>query len=57
MIKVLFVDDEPHVLDALQRNMHGMCREWQMRFCAGSAEALEQLATDPADVVVSDMPS
>lgn len=55
MIKVLFVDDEPHVLDGLRRHMHCMRDHWQMRFVSGSAEALQQLEVEPADVVVSDM--
>jgi HD-like signal output (HDOD) protein/CheY-like chemotaxis protein len=55
LIKVLFVDDEPHVLDGLRRNMHSMRDEWDMRFCSGSVGALQQLELEAADVVVSDM--
>jgi HD-like signal output (HDOD) protein len=51
----LFVDDEPMILEALERSLYSMRKEWDMRFAGGGAEALELLAEWPADVVVSDM--
>ncbi|NJB67814.1 putative nucleotidyltransferase with HDIG domain [Desulfobaculum xiamenense] len=53
--RILFVDDEPNVLSGLRRMLHGMRREWDMRFAASGAEALTLLASEPFDVVVSDM--
>ena len=52
---ILFVDDEPLILEALERSLSPMNREWHMRFACCGAEALEQLEEEPADVVISDM--
>jgi putative nucleotidyltransferase with HDIG domain len=54
-LRVLFVDDEPNVLDGLRRTLREFRREWDMRFAPGGAAALATLAATPADVVVSDM--
>jgi HD-like signal output (HDOD) protein/CheY-like chemotaxis protein len=55
MINIIFVDDEAKILDGLRRSMYCMRGEWKMRFeCTGSA-ALQALANEPADVIVSDM--
>ena len=40
--RILFVDDEPFVLQALQRMLHGMCEEWDMEFVTSGAQALER---------------
>lgn len=56
MLRVLFVDDEPHILRGLRRSMMSMGEEWDMTFFASGAEALELMKREPAfDVVVSDM--
>jgi putative nucleotidyltransferase with HDIG domain len=55
MIRVVFVDDEVNVLQAMQRTMHGMRRDWDMEFLPSGAAALGSLAKIPADVLVSDM--
>jgi len=55
MIRILFVDDEVSVLQAMQRSLHGMRNEWSMTFASSGAAALEELAKRPADVIVSDM--
>lgn len=55
MKRVLFVDDDPRVLDGLRRMLHSMRREWQMDFAEGGQQALERLAASPYDAVVSDM--
>jgi HD-like signal output (HDOD) protein len=55
MKQVLFVDDEPLVLEGLQRMLFNMRREWDMRFAGSGGEALRLMAETPADVVVSDM--
>ncbi len=55
MLRVLFVDDEPHVLESLQDALRSRRNEWQVT-CAGSAvEAWARLETSPFDVVVSDV--
>jgi HD-like signal output (HDOD) protein/CheY-like chemotaxis protein len=53
--RVLFVDDEPKVLAALQRMLRPMRHEWEMQFVGSGAEALTSLAQSPFDVLVSDM--
>jgi len=53
--RLLFVDDDNNVLDGLRRSLHSMRRDWRMHFVSGAAEALEALAREPYDAVVSDM--
>lgn len=55
MKRVLFVDDEPNILEGLRRMLHDHRGEWDMHFATSGAEALEILAQTPCDVVVSDM--
>jgi DNA-binding NarL/FixJ family response regulator len=55
MIRVLFVDDDPLVLDNLRSLLHRQEREWDMVFASDPEAALDELALEPADVVVSDM--
>jgi response regulator RpfG family c-di-GMP phosphodiesterase len=51
--KVLFVDDEPQVLDGYRRQLG---RKYRMECASGGEEALERISTDgPFAVVVSDM--
>jgi putative nucleotidyltransferase with HDIG domain len=53
--RIVFVDDELHILQAMGRTFHGMRNEWNMEFLSSGAAALESLAKAPADVIVSDM--
>ncbi len=55
LVSVLFVDDEPRVLDGLRRMLRGMRNEWKMTFVTSGEQALEELATNHYDIVVSDM--
>ena len=55
MKRILFVDDEPNVLDGLRRMLRPMRKEWEMAFAPGGEEALDALAEKHFDVVVSDM--
>lgn len=55
MTLVLFVDDEPRVLNGLRRQHHALRDEWSMRFAAGGREALGCLADEPVDVLVTDL--
>ncbi len=52
---ILFVDDEPAVLDGLRNLLRKQRHRWQMTFALGGKAALEELAKAPFDVVVSDM--
>jgi len=55
MQRILFVDDEAKLLGGLRRMLHGMRDEWQMEFVENGPDALQRLAQQPFDVVVSDM--
>jgi HD-like signal output (HDOD) protein len=55
MKNLLFVDDEPKVLQGLQRQLHSARNDWKMNFIDGAAKALEFMAANPVDVVVTDM--
>jgi HD-like signal output (HDOD) protein/CheY-like chemotaxis protein len=54
-IRILFVDDEPRLLEGLQRSLRPMRKEWTASFAPGGEEALAVLATEPFDVIVTDM--
>lgn len=55
MMQLLFVDDEPRVLDGLQRMLHSRRRIWNMTFALGGKEAIEQIDARPFDLIVSDL--
>ncbi|RMF66270.1 MAG: HDOD domain-containing protein [Calditrichaeota bacterium] len=52
---ILFVDDEPNVLQGLRRMLRPLRDEWEMSFAQSGEEALQRLAETHVDVVVSDM--
>lgn len=52
---ILFVDDEPMILDGLRRMLRGMRRDWAMEFIEGGVAALERLTSGPVDAIVCDM--
>jgi HD-like signal output (HDOD) protein len=52
---LLFVDDEPRVLQGLQRQLRPMRNEWEMNFVASGSDALAFMATHLVDIIVSDM--
>jgi HD-like signal output (HDOD) protein len=54
-IRVIFVDDEPRVLEGLKRMLRPKRNEWQMTFVGSAAEALNALRKEPCEVVVTDM--
>lgn len=55
MKRILFVDDEPKILDGLKDLLRKQRKQWDMVFALGGQEALAQLAQGRFDVVVSDM--
>lgn len=55
MKKILFVDDDPRILDGLKRMLRGQRHEWDMAFAESGKAALEILSEAPHDVIVSDM--
>jgi HD-like signal output (HDOD) protein/CheY-like chemotaxis protein len=52
---ILFVDDEPHVIDSLRNLLRKQRKEWQMGFVLGGEAALKELMATSYDVIVSDM--
>ena len=52
---ILFVDDEENILRGLARMLRSQNHVWSLRFALGGQQALEMMAQEPADVVVSDM--
>lgn len=55
MLKVLFVDDEPYVLEALRDMLRPFRHRWSLSFANGGPEALDLLDRNTMDLVVTDM--
>jgi putative nucleotidyltransferase with HDIG domain len=54
--KIIFVDDEPNVLQGLRRTLRPMRASWDMQFFEHAEDALEAMEENGAvDIVVSDM--
>ncbi len=54
-LRILFVDDEPAILDGLRRLLRPMRDEWDTFTAGGGLEALALLEREAMDVIVSDM--
>ncbi len=52
---ILFVDDEPNILDGLRRMLRSMRNEVTLYFAQSGIEALEIMNTNDIDIIVSDM--
>lgn len=55
MRRILFVDDEPRILEGLQRMLRSQRRMWNMSFASGGQAALAELEASRFDVIVTDM--
>jgi putative nucleotidyltransferase with HDIG domain len=53
--RILFVDDEPPVLEGLRTRLHKLHTKWSMTFVDSGATAIERMQERPYDVIVSDM--
>jgi len=53
--RVMFVDDQPVILELIQLTVRAMNEEWETSFAHSAEEALELLAQAPYGLVVSDM--
>jgi len=53
--RILFVDDEPMVLQGIERSLRTMRGEWETEFATSGAEALESMGRAHFDVVITDM--
>jgi len=54
-IRMLFVDDEPSLLEVIEMALRPMAKEWETHFVQSGKDALALMAREPFDVVVSDM--
>jgi HD-like signal output (HDOD) protein len=52
---VLFVDDEPRILEALRSAFNGREAEWDMVFVSNAEAAMSEIRTRRFDVIVSDL--
>jgi HD-like signal output (HDOD) protein len=55
MRRVLFVDDEPKILEGLRRMLRALRHEWEMAFAPGGEAAPAMMEASPFDIIVSDM--
>ena len=55
MKRVLFVDDEPQVLQGLRVSLYARRKEWDMHFAADGAQAIELMRGSPFDALVTDL--
>lgn len=53
--RILFVDDEPRVLNGLKRLLHPHRGEWDMEFAGNADRAMAVLESGPVDVLVTDL--
>lgn len=53
--RILFVDDEPRVLDGLRDRLRRQRGRWEMFFVGSGQDALDLLSAQPIDVIVTDM--
>jgi HD-like signal output (HDOD) protein len=55
MKRILFVDDEPKVLEGLRRMLYAYRNDWEMVFVGSGHEALKALAESHFDVLITDV--
>lgn len=53
--RILFIDDDPAVLDGLRRALSGRSRDWEMHFESDPLRARDTALACPFQVVVSDL--
>ncbi|MES0371739.1 MAG: response regulator, partial [Mariprofundaceae bacterium] len=54
-IHILFVDDQPEILQGLKRMARSMRDVWDVSFALGGEKALEMMAAETYEVLVTDM--
>lgn len=52
--RILFVDDDPNLLDGLKRTLRPHRHVWEMTFVNSAREALSSLEKMPVDVILTD---
>jgi HD-like signal output (HDOD) protein/ActR/RegA family two-component response regulator len=53
--RLLFVDDEPRVLQGLKASLYARRKDWDMHFAEGGAEAIALMRESHFDVLVTDL--
>jgi putative two-component system response regulator len=53
--RILFVDDEPNILDALRRTLRSFRDQWEMVYMDRPEDAWQHLLQQPCDAVVTDI--
>lgn len=53
--RILFVDNEPNLIEGLRRLLHKHRNEWSMSFALSGKEALDKMAESPFDVIVTEI--
>jgi putative nucleotidyltransferase with HDIG domain len=53
--QILFIDDEPNILEGLRRMLRRECSEWGMQSATSGAKALEIMDAKPIDLIITDM--
>ncbi len=53
--RIIFVDDDDNVGQALRRMLRPMRIQWDMEFSTSGQDALERMAVAPFDIIISDM--
>lgn len=53
--RILFVDDEPMILEGIKRSTRSQREMWEMDFVTSGKEALGSFSHSPYDVIVTDM--
>ena len=55
MKTILFVDDEPDLLESMRARLYKHRRDWSMMFLADAAQAIAACEAHPVDLIVSDI--
>src|SRR5215475_7628308 len=53
--RILFVDDDPNLVEGLSRALHPLAHEWEVIFATNGDEALKCLQDAPCEVVITDL--
>lgn len=53
--RILFVDDEPNVIEGLRRMLRKQRDAWEMEFVTSARAALERMSAEPFHVIVTDL--
>jgi putative nucleotidyltransferase with HDIG domain len=54
-LRILFVDDEPMILEVIRLTLESAATDWDMVFVESGATALELMSRQPFDIIVTDM--